>query len=45
MIRRLGPEDAAAYAESAWKGCALSDAFGSDTETEQAWSVDRYVER
>ena len=46
MIRRLGPEDAAAYAEIRLEGLRLApDAFGSDVETERAWSVERYAEQ
>lgn len=46
MIRRLGPEDAAAYAEIRLEGLRLApDAFGSDAETEQSWSVDRYADQ
>ena len=46
MIRRLGPEDAAAYAEIRLEGLRLApDAFGSDAETEQAWPVDRYADQ
>ena len=46
MIRRLGPEDAAAYAEIRLEGLRLApDAFGSDAETEQSWPVDRYADQ
>lgn len=46
MIRRLGPEDAAAFAEIRLEGLARHpDAFGSDTETESAWPLDQFAER
>lgn len=46
MIRRLGPEDAAAYAEIRLEGLRLApDAFGSDTETESGWPLEKFSER
>ncbi len=46
MIRRLGPEDAAAFAELRLEGLGRHpDAFGSDTETESAWPLERFADR
>ena len=46
MIRRLGPEDAAAFAEIRLEGLARHpEAFGSDTETESAWSLEAFADR
>lgn len=46
MIRRLGPEDAAAFAEIRLEGLARHpDAFGSDTETESVWPLEQFAER
>ncbi len=46
MIRRLGPEDAAAFAEIRLEGLARHpDAFGSDAETESAWSLEAFADR
>jgi len=46
MIRRLGPDDAAAFAELRLEGLARHpDAFGSDTETESAWPLETFADR
>ena len=46
MIRRLGPEDATAFAEIRLEALARHpDAFGSDVETESAWPPERFAER
>ncbi len=46
MIRRLGPEDAAAFAEIRLEGLARHpEAFGSDTEKESAWKADQFADR
>lgn len=46
MIRRLGPEDAAAFADIRLEGLRLSpEAFGSDLEKEQAWPLDQFADR
>ena len=46
MIRRLGSEDAAAFAEIRLEGLARHpDAFGSDVERESAWSLDQFADR
>ncbi len=46
MIRRLGPEDAAAFAEIRLEGLARHpDAFGSDVERESAWSLEHFANR
>ena len=46
MIRRLGPEDAAAFADIRLEGLVRHpDAFGSDVETESAWPPERFAER
>ena len=46
MIRRLGPDDAAAFAEIRLEGLARHpEAFGSDTETEATWPLETFAER
>ena len=46
MIRQLGPEDAAAFADIRLEGLRLApDAFGSDYETERIWPLERFAER
>ena len=46
MIRRLGPEDAAAFADIRLEGLRLApDAFGSDFETERTWPLEKFAER
>ncbi len=46
MIRRLGPEDAAAFADIRLEGLRLApDAFGSDYEIERGWPQEKFAER
>ena len=46
MIRRLGSEDAAAFAEIRLEGLAqCPDAFGSEIETESSWPQETFAER
>lgn len=46
MIRRLGPEDAAAFADIRLEGLTRHpEAFGSDVETESAWPRERFEDR
>ena len=46
MIRRLGPEDAAAFAEIRLEGLAHHpEAFGSDLEKESGWPLEQFADR
>ena len=46
MIRRLGPADAAAFADIRLEGLRLApDSFGSEFEIERAWPLAKFAER